>query len=292
MRANKITPIDLKAFYREVYTGSDLQKINNTKSIPHKCTTDGKDFFYYNADLSGLMWLQGNDRRLKYNDFIDVYRKGFAEGLKHLGEVEGIERRNYNNPEQRELLKQDLTHFVYKREFIPNHKGLQDLGKRLLLHWTETKVHREGYYNGLYHSIVTLNKELNLNIGFPEASNDTKDKKANKAGRKPAEIKPAYKYLKFEESNSKLFLEKLKEAFTISEPVQLASIIIALSDFEYLEVKSQKAVHASFADFFKGVCGTYSGFNAHWAKRKDNKTELLELTKKEVGRIKRKYVIV
>lgn len=288
MEKDKITPIDLKSFYRESYNGSVLQKVNRNKPLPHKCTIKGQEFYYYNADLSGLMWLHDKDNRLKYNEFVEVYRKGFAEGLKHLVEVEGIERQDYNNPYQREL----LTHFVYKREFIPNHKGLQDLMDKTLLRWTEENIYNEGYYNGLLHSIVTLNNELNLNIGVSQTSNDTKENKPAKPGRKPAEIKPAYTYLKFDEQSNKMFLEKLKEAFTISAPIQLALIIIALSDFEYLEVKNQKAVYTSFADFFKGECGSYSGFNAHWAKRNSNKTELLTLTKREIGRIKRKNVII
>src|SRR5690606_35880820 len=110
---NNITPVDLKSFYRNSYNGSDLQKINRNNPLPHKCTIKGQEFYYYNADLSGLMWLQGNDRRLKYNDFIDVYRKGFSEGLRHLQEQEGIKRRDYNKPEKRELIKKDLNYFLF-----------------------------------------------------------------------------------------------------------------------------------------------------------------------------------
>lgn len=173
MAKNKITPVDLKSFYRENYNGSELQSINRNKHLPHKCTIDNQDFYYYNADLSGLMWLQGNDRRLKYNDFIYVYRKGFSDGLKHLQEQEGIKRRDYNNPEQRELIKKDLNYFLFEREFLPNHKGLQDLMKKTLLRWTEDNIYKQGYFNGLLHSIVTLDNNLNLNIGGSETSNNT-----------------------------------------------------------------------------------------------------------------------
>lgn len=184
MAKNKITPVDLKSFYRENYNGSELQSINRNQHLPHKCTKDNQDFYYYNADLSGLMWLQGNDRRLKYNDFIDVYRKGFSDGLKHLQEQEGIKRRDYNKPKKRELIKKDLNYFLFEREFLPNHKGLQDLMKRTLLRWTEDNIYKQGYYNGLLHSIVTLDNDLNLKIGVSENSVDTEKKESKETALK------------------------------------------------------------------------------------------------------------
>src|SRR5690554_201920 len=214
-KTSNITPVDLKSFYRNSYNGSDLQKVSRNMNLPHKCTIDDQDFYYYNADLSGLMWLQGNDRRLKYNDFIDVYRKGFSDGLKHLQEQEGIKRRDYNKPEKRELIKQDLNYFLFEREFLPNHKGLQDLMKRTLLRWTEDNIYKQGYYNGLLHSIVTLDNDLNLNIGVSETSNDNNVKTPSKAGRRKTEIKPAIAYLKgftLPENKTK-FLAELKKLY-------------------------------------------------------------------------------
>lgn len=181
---NSITPVDLKTFYRESYKDSDLQSINRNNPIPHRCTIDGADFFYYNADLSGLMWIEDENNKLKYNDFVDVYRKGFAEGLSHLKAEEGIKRSDYNNPEQRELLKKDLSYFLYERNFIPNHKGLQDLGRKLLLRWTEKNIYTEGYYNGLLHSILTLAQELNLNIGVAQSTRATNQRPPAQAALK------------------------------------------------------------------------------------------------------------
>ncbi|SDX19174.1 hypothetical protein [Aequorivita viscosa] len=289
---SNITPVDLKSFYRNSYNGSDLQKINRNNPLPHKCTIKGQMFYYYNADLSGLMWLNDKENKLKYYEFVEVYRKGFAEGLNHLETKEGVKRRDYNKPEKRELIKQDLTHFFYQRDFLPNHKGLQDLMNKTILRWTEENIYKQGYYNGLLHSIVTLNKELNLKIGFPETSNE-ENKTPAKVGRPKVEIKPAHSYLKFEKKSSELFLEKFKEKFPISEPKQLAYLIITLSDFDYLEVRHQKAVFHSFAEFFKGNCGTYSGFNAHWKNRHNKKdTQLHYDTKEKIRLIKHQNTII
>lgn len=285
--SDKITPVDLKSFYRNCYKGSDLQKINSNNPLPHKCTIKGQEFYYYNADLSGLMWLQGNDRRLKYNDFIDVYRKGFSEGLKHLQEQEGIKRRDYNNPEQRELLRRDLTHFVYKREFIPNHKGLQALMSRTILRWTEDNIYLQGYYNGLLHSIVSLNKDLNLNIGFPETSNDNNVKTPSKAGRRKTEIKPAIAYLKgftLPENKTK-FLAELKELYKGAEPKTFNYIIGALEVLNFIKVESNKAIKEAFEKEIEPKEQSQTNFDNNYRDGFPDE-KLLESLKKEIESIR------
>lgn len=240
-KTSKITPVDLKAFYRETYKGSDLQTINNNNPIPHKCTIDNQDFYYYNADLSGLMWLQGNDRRLKYNNFIHVYRKGFSDGLKHLQEQEGIKRRDYNKPEKRELIKKDLNFFLFEREFLPNHKGLQDLMKRTLLRWTEDNIYKQGYYNGLLHSIITLDNYLNLKIGVSETSVDTEKKKC-----KETALKDFFPTLQPRQ------IESLQNEFSKYRGIEMACFIHKINKDGHLELikNSPKKSLSKFCNVF------------------------------------------
>jgi len=179
--------LDLKSFYRDSYNGSDLQTINRNNPMPHKCTIKGQNFYYYNADLSGLMWIQGEDRKLKYSEFVDSYRKGFAEGLKHLKAKEGIKRKDFYNANKKEELKRVLHSFLYKRDFLPNHKGLRDLITKTILRWSDDNIYTQGYYNGLLHSILTLSDQLNIDVFEAE-------KFQQNVSEKPTKKKIGYKY--------------------------------------------------------------------------------------------------
>ncbi|MBE0390199.1 hypothetical protein [Flavobacterium sp. PL002] len=198
--------VNLKNFYFDVYDKSDLQKINRNNPLPHKCTIDFKDFYYYNADLSGLMWLQELDRKLKYNDFVDFYRKGFEEGLKHLKEKEGIKKKDFYNTNKKEELKQILYSFLYVRDFLPNYRGLNDLVNKIPLIWTEKIIYEQGYYNGLLHSILVLCDELCFVIKKKVVSENPKTEK--KLTIKQIALKLAYEGINVTDENKNEIIKK------------------------------------------------------------------------------------
>lgn len=269
--------VDLKSFYLDNYDGSDLQKINRNNPLPHKCTSDGQEYFYYNADLSGLMWMQGEDGKLKYHEFVDFYKNGFADGLNHLKKKEGIKRKDFYNANKIEGLKKVFHRFLFTRDFLRNYKGLQDLENKIPLIWTEKRIYNEGYYNGLLHSILTLCNDLNIEI-----LNGLKENK-KKAGRNKDKVLSVEQYLLVSHDNKQVFLDKLKQGFEKKTKKEFCYFILGLNQLELLNMENEQNVFETFKKYFGGDCGSYSNFNTH---KSLNDKKLLDSTKDKIKTIK------
>lgn len=110
-----------------------------------------------------------------------------------------------------------------------------------------------------------------------------------KAGRKSIPKKTAEAYLKVSEDNQSIFLDKLKQKFSKSDPKEFAYFIISLEDLELIEIDSQKNVFEAFEEAFGGHYGSESNFGNHY--RSQNDKELLESTNKKITAIKKMNVI-
>lgn len=275
--------VNLKSFYFDSYDGSELQKINRNNPLPHKCTIDGQDFFYYHADLSGLMWMHGDDEKLKYNEYVDFYRNGFADGLDHLKEKEGVRRKDFYNANKIEGLKNTLWRLLFTRVFLRNHKGLQDFEKKIPLIWTEKRIYDEGYHNGLLYSVLTLCNELNIDFSDNRKSND-KQAGRKKVGRRKDEVLSAEQYLLVSDENKQVFLDKLKQGFEKADKKGFCYFIIALNQLGLLNMGNEKNVFETFSEYFGANYGAYSNFNIHHKNLNDK--QLLDSTKAKIKTIK------
>lgn len=165
----------LSDYFHDTYNGSNYQKSMRTNPIPHKVKTSRGEYYYYNADLSGLMSLTDEDNKLKYFEFTKAYENGFNKGLLHLSEEEEITLRDLKNVNLREGTINHLKYILYEKEFKKRCKGILKLVfDKVPLVWTIESIRTVGYNNGIIHSINDLCGNIGLSVDDLKKNNKPK----------------------------------------------------------------------------------------------------------------------
>lgn len=150
--------------YKELYSGSDLQRVINSNPLPIKFTINDFECYFYNPDLFGLFELRINNDGLSPNHFIDDYRQGFEKGMQHLKKVEKIKLKDLKNVNLREHTISQLKDILFNREFKNGVQGLINTVKTVPLLFTSKVINDYGYWNGIMYSIDSLCQKAGLTL--------------------------------------------------------------------------------------------------------------------------------
>lgn len=156
--------LSLDKEYKELYSGSDLQRVINSNPLPIKFTINDFECYFYNPDLFGLFELRINNDGLSPDHFIDDYRQGFEKGMQHLKKVEKIKLKDLKNVHLREHTINQLKDILFNREFKNGVQGLINTIKAVPLLFTSKVINDYGYWNGIMYSIDSLCQKAGLTL--------------------------------------------------------------------------------------------------------------------------------
>lgn len=150
--------------FKELYSGSNLQRVINSNPLPIKFTINDFECYFYNPDLFGLFELRINNDGLSTDHFIDDYRQGFEKGIQHLKKVEKIKLKDLKNVNLREHTINQLKDILHNREFKNGVQGLINTVKTVPLLFTPKVINDYGYWNGIMYSIDSLCQKAGLRL--------------------------------------------------------------------------------------------------------------------------------